>query len=237
MSKPASNRFALYIVLAVIAAAAGFGYYINSLKLSDTSAASATAAEASSDQAPVTPFDASALSLGNDELIIGRRSAPVTIVEYSSLSCPHCGHFHTTILPEVKKAVIDTGDAKLVIRPFPLNLPALRAAMLVACAPKASQVTLLETLYTQQDDWAFTPAFEARLKTIAEANGIDAAAFDRCMADAATEARILGSRKTGMEKLHVSGTPSFFINGAPLTLSDGLTAKAIIDAVGVAKTK
>ncbi len=234
MSKPASNRFALYVLLAVILAAAGLGYYINSLRLSDTSAASATAAEATSDETPATPFDASALALGKDDIMIGKRSAPVTIVEYSSLSCPHCAYFHTKLLPEVKKAVIDTGKARLIIRPFPLNLPALRASMLVECTPKESRVTLLETLYARQDDWAFTPAFEARLKAIAEGYGIDEAAFTRCMSNAEAETKILGSRKTGMEKLHVSGTPSFFINETLFQPADGLTAEAMIEAVKAA---
>ena len=65
--------------------------------------------------------------------MLGDEKAPVTIIEYASLSCPHCAHFHNTILPELKKRYIDTGKAKLIHRPYPLNEPALRGAMLAGC--------------------------------------------------------------------------------------------------------
>jgi protein-disulfide isomerase len=235
MTAKRSNRFIVFVILGVIAAAAGLGYYSNSLKLSDSNASSATAAEAATDTVSVTPFDPSALALQEDDIILGKATAPVTIIEYSSLSCPHCAHFHEEILPEVKKAVIDTGKAKLVIRPFPLNLPALRASVLVQCAPQTKRAALLETLYQQQKDWAFTPAFLNQLKAIGAANGIDAAQFDACMKDVAIESAILNSRKTAMEKLHVESTPSFFIQNAPVEMKDGLSAAAIITAVEQAK--
>lgn len=231
MSTKRSNRFILFVILGVVAAAAGLGYYSNSLKLNDSNASSATAAEATTNTTPDTPFDASALAVGDDEIIIGKATAPVTIVEYSSLSCPHCAHFHADILPEVKKAVIDTGKAKLVIRPFPLNLPALRASILVACAPKPTRGALLEKLYQQQKNWAFTPAFLNELKTIAAASGIDAERFDACIKDVAIESNVLNTRKTAMEKLHVKSTPSFFVQGTPLAMNDGLNAEVIITAV------
>ena len=226
-----SNRFIFFVIFAVVAAAAGLGYYSNSLKLSDTSASSATAAEAATNAPSITPYDPSALALGSDEIVLGKASAPVTIIEYSSLSCPHCAHFHADILPEIKKTLIDTGKAKLVIRPFPLNLPALRASILVACAPQSDRAALLEKLYQQQKDWAFTPAFLNELKAIGAANGIDAARFDACLKDVAIESSVLNTRKTAMDKLHVESTPSFFIQDKPLLMKDGLSAKAIISAV------
>ncbi|MFZ4125233.1 MAG: DsbA family protein [Rickettsiales bacterium] len=235
-----SNRFVLAVIIAVIAAAAGIGYYSNSLELReiDTANVNANAAEAADDHqhpAPATPFDATVLTPRPDDIIIGKANAPHTVVEYSSLSCPHCAHFHKEMLPEIKKQLIDTGKAKHVMRYFPLNLPALRAAMLVECGAKADRVKVLENLYAKQGEWAFTPQFLDKLKEIAATHGIDGAAFDSCIADAALEAKVLGSRKEGMEKLHVKGTPSFFLDGAPMELKEGLTTEGFIKGVEAPK--
>src|SRR5215475_11983398 len=76
-----------------------------------------------------------ALQISQDDRVLGNRDAPITIVEYASLGCPHCAHFTSDVLPEIKKAWIDTGKAKLVLRDFPLDEPSLRAAMIARCAP------------------------------------------------------------------------------------------------------
>ena len=75
------------------------------------------------------------LAVTKDDRILGKPDAPITIVEYASLTCPHCAHFANDVLPELKKKWIDTGKAKLVLRDFPLDEPALRAAMIARCAP------------------------------------------------------------------------------------------------------
>ncbi|MBN8542855.1 MAG: DsbA family protein [Alphaproteobacteria bacterium] len=234
-----SNRFVWGVIIAVIASAAGIGYYSNSLELREIDAANvnANAAQAEPDkkEQPETPFDASALTVRSDDIVIGKANAANTVVEYASLSCPHCAHFHKEMLPEIKKQLIDTGKMKHVLRYFPLNQPAFRAAMLVECGAKADRLKLMEELYAKQDEWAFTPQFLDKLKEIGAANGIDSAAFDSCISDAALETKVLGSRKEGMEKLHVKGTPSFFLNGAPMVLKDGLTTEAFIKAVEAPK--
>lgn len=234
-----SNRFAWSVIIAVIAAAAGLGYYSNSLELREIDAANvnSNAAQAESEQKSdvATPFDATALTIRDNDIVIGKDSAPHVIVEYSSLSCPHCAHFHKQMLPEIKKQLIDTGKVKHVMRYFPLNLPALRAAMLVECGAKTDRIKLLEDLYAKQSEWAFTPQFLDKIKEIAATNGIDGAAFDSCIVDASLEAKVLGSRKEGIEKLHVRGTPSFFLDGAPMELKEGLTTEAFINAVEAAQ--
>lgn len=241
MTQKHSNKFVWIVVLIVVALAAGLGYYSNSLQLRavDEANANANTAEASADadehghdhDTPQTPFDASALEPRDSDIVMGQASAQNVIVEYSSLSCPHCAHFHKEMLPEIKTKLIDTGKAKHIVRYFPLNLPALRAAELVECGAKSKRLEVLEDLYAKQDDWAFTPDFLDQLKGIAKTHGVDAAAFDSCMADEALEAKILNNRKEGMEKLHIQGTPSFFVNGKPLKLEGGLTTESFIEAV------
>ena len=85
------------------------------------------------------------LQVTKDDRILGKPDAPITIVEYASLTCPHCAHFQAEVLPEIKKQWIDTGKAKLVLRDFPLDEEALRAAMIARCAPPDRYYAFAET--------------------------------------------------------------------------------------------
>src|SRR5437899_1859638 len=94
----------------------------------------------------VSPADAEkALALTKDDRVLGKPDAPVTIIEYASLTCPHCAHFATDALPKLKEKWIDSGKAKLVLRDFPLDEPALRAAMVARCAPPGRFYPLVDT--------------------------------------------------------------------------------------------
>jgi len=90
------------------------------------------------------------LQITKDDRILGNPEAPITIVEYASLTCPHCAHFANDVLPEIKKAWIDTGKAKLVLRDFPLDEPALRAAMIARCAPPDRYYAFADTFFAGQ---------------------------------------------------------------------------------------
>src|SRR5438067_6939922 len=93
------------------------------------------------------------LALTPDDRILGKPDAPVTIIEYASLTCPHCAHFTTDVLPQLKEKWIDAGKAKLVLRDFPLDEPALRAAMVARCAPAERYFPLIDTLFASQEKW------------------------------------------------------------------------------------
>src|SRR5579885_3700205 len=80
------------------------------------------------DPAPSPAETQSLLKVGKNDRILGNPNAPITIIEYASLSCPHCAHFAEDVLPDIKKKWIDTGKAKLILRDFPLDEPALKAA-------------------------------------------------------------------------------------------------------------
>src|SRR3954453_3565238 len=106
-------------------------------------------------QAPSKPAAnaASLLAPSAQDRVLGKADAPITIVEYASLSCPHCAHFANAVLPKLKENWIDTGKAKLVLRDFPLDEPALRAEMLARCVPPERFYPLVETLFETQDKW------------------------------------------------------------------------------------
>src|SRR5207248_5466238 len=96
---------------------------------------------------------ASLLAPNAQDRVLGKDDAPITIVEYASLSCSHCAHFANAVLPKLKEKWIDTGKAKLVLRDFPLDEPALRAEMLARCVPPERFFPLVETLFETQEKW------------------------------------------------------------------------------------
>ncbi len=147
------------------------------------------------------------------ELIYGNASAPVTMVEYASLSCSHCGNFHKSVFPVLKKQYIDSGKVRFIFRSFPLNLSALKAAVLVACAPDEKKSAFINVLFKTQDDWAYEREFQNKIKTIATLGGLSEEAFNACMANQGIEDSIVASRLLAARQLAVSSTPTFFING------------------------
>jgi protein-disulfide isomerase len=197
-------------------------------------------AEAPTAQAPAPQADpakvAEILTPRADDIILGEEGAPLTIIEYSSLSCSHCATFHNNVLPSLKADYIDTGKLLFINRDFPLNAPALKGAMLVQCAPEGKGAKFQEVLFKLQSKWAFTPDYEDALKKIAAVGGLDNAAFDACMADEALEERVLEIRQEAGENLDISGTPSFYLNGEKLNVTLNSEAfKAALDEALAAK--
>ena len=155
----------------------------------------------------------SLLSIGKDDRILGDPNAPITIIEYASMTCPHCAHFADDVLPELKKKWIDTGKVKLVLRDFPLDGEAVRASMIARCAPPDRFYAFVETFFTDQDKWVTAADFQGVLTRFAELGGMSKAQVDKCLADKKLEDQILNSRLVASKDLDVNATPTFFING------------------------
>jgi protein-disulfide isomerase len=218
MSKFHPGKFFAVIVMLFIAVAVAAGYYSFSNQeeapIADDSSLYDHASQPQN-ASPAAP-GAELTALQSDDIIYGNPDAPITIIDYSSLSCPHCAHFHNDVLPDVQKEFIDNGKAKLVFRHFPLNEPSLRAAQIVNCAPPAQKQNFIKVFFDKQGDWSFTEDFLKELKPLAALGGIDNAAFDACIANKAGEDRLLEVRKIAAEIGKVQSTPSFFINGVLL---------------------
>jgi protein-disulfide isomerase len=157
------------------------------------------------------------LQITKDDRILGKPDAPITIVEYASLTCPHCAHFQAEVLPEIKKQWIDTGKAKLVLRDFPLDEEALRAAMIARCAPPARYYAFADTFFAAQDKWVRERDYQGALAKLARLGGMGKEEFDACLKNKQLEDSIVESRFVASKTLDVNSTPTFFINGNKFT--------------------
>lgn len=172
------------------------------------------AAQAPKPATAATPADIDkALAVTQSDRILGKPDAPITIVEYGSLSCPHCAHFAGTVLPQLKKQWIDTGKARLVFRDFPLDQEALRAEMVARCAPPERYYPLVDSLFENQDKWVLAKDWRAALERLVQFAGIGKQKFDSCFTDNKIEDQVAGSRLQAAQQLGVDSTPTFFING------------------------
>jgi protein-disulfide isomerase len=160
-----------------------------------------------------TASPAALLQINKDDRILGNPDAPITIVEYASMSCPHCAHFTNDILPELKKKWIDTGKAKLVLRDFPLDKLALEAAMVQRCAPPDRFYAFVDTYFGDQQQWVTAQDSQAAIARLAELGGMSKSEVDACLKNSALENRILGERLVASKDLGVDATPTFFVNG------------------------
>lgn len=153
-----------------------------------------------------------------EDISLGKVDAPNTIVEYASMTCPHCAQFHNTVLPELQKKYIDTGQARLILREFPLDGLAVAAFMLAHCAGPDRYYPMVGALFETQQTWAVPGADgKDKLLLIAKQAGFSKEKFDQCLADKELFSKIVDTRTRGNEKFGVDSTPSFFVNGKRLT--------------------
>jgi protein-disulfide isomerase len=152
------------------------------------------------------------------DISLGKEDAPNTIVEYASMTCPHCAQFHKIVLPELQKKYIDAGQARLILREFPLDGLAVAAFMLARCAGPDRYYPMVGALFDTQQTWALPGAEgKEKLLLIAKQAGFSKEKFDQCMADKELFQKIVDTRTRGNEEFGVDSTPSFFVNGKRLT--------------------
>lgn len=149
------------------------------------------------------------------EMALGNEDAPVTIVEYASLTCPHCANFHEKVLPELKKRYIDTGKVRFIFREFPRDDVDLFAYMLTRCIGKDKFFPFVEALFQQQDKWAVRYPLPP-LTAIAKQAGFTDESIEACSKDKKVQEGVIWSGENGA-KLGVDSTPTVFINGKKYT--------------------
>ena len=144
---------------------------------------------------------------------LGDPNAPVTMIEYSSLTCPHCAEFHKDTLPALKERYIDTGKVRLVLRDFPLDESALKAAVIAHCAGPERYPSFVDVFFRQQQSWARANDPVQALKQLARLGGLSEARADACLADQALEKAVLQARLEGQQSFNIRSTPTFIIDG------------------------
>jgi protein-disulfide isomerase len=212
------------VVLVLVAVGAGGWFYMSGKNIGAATGEAVAAGEDLSEKAAAVPV------VTADDKVLGNADAPVTIVEYFSLGCPHCKHFHESILPQLKTDYIDTGKARIVFRDFPLDGVALAAAQLTRCVSPMAYFAMVDSLFAQQETWHVKDG-APQIANIAKGAGMDQATFDACLGNQPLREKIANGAKEGQEVYKVDATPTFFINGKKLSgVGDYAPFKEAIEA-------
>jgi protein-disulfide isomerase len=148
------------------------------------------------------------------DMVLGSANAPVTIVEYASMSCPHCAAFHENVFPMLQSKYVDAGKVRFVFREFPLDIKAAAASMLARCVASDDAnkyFGTIERLFKQQD--RLMEQTKDTLKLIGSQFGMDEQAVEACEKNQALLDKLTADQKFAYEVLKVDATPTFFING------------------------
>ncbi len=147
------------------------------------------------------------------EMSIGEANAPVTIVEYMSMTCPHCARFHAETFEGIKEKYVDTGKVRFILREFPLDNKAVAAIMLARCAPEGQYFPMVSALFKSQMTWATADDARAALLQMSKLAGFTQESFEACLTNQKLLDDVLKVRETGGKEFGVNSTPTFFING------------------------
>jgi protein-disulfide isomerase len=147
------------------------------------------------------------------EMTLGRDDAPVTVIEYASMTCSHCAHFTEAVFPRLKSAYIDTGKVRFVFREFPLDAIAAAVAMLIRNAPADKFFENLHGWFASQREWIDPKAPVDALQRFSRQFGYTEQTFRTTLSDQKLFDALSAVRKRAEEKFQVDGTPTFFVNG------------------------
>jgi protein-disulfide isomerase len=195
----------LAAAVAVVAVAGGIYFYVGLPSGSAIPVAGSALAQGADDELLV------AGPLG--EITLGDPSAPVTVIEYASMTCSHCAHFHDTTFTPFKEKYIDTGKVYFIFREFPLDPLATAAFMLARCLPEERYLPLVDILFRQQKNWAFTDDPSGALLNIVKQAGFTQETFNTCLTNQQILDGVNWVKNRGAQDFEVSATPTFFING------------------------
>ena len=245
MSDASTNSKAplIIILLLILVGAGGYLFYsqqntttdvvvedttaTTSAEISDEAESVESEGVASSGSLPFEPASQLTGALSTEDALairtLGEDSAPITIVEHSSFTCPHCANFHVSSFRELKTRYIDTGEVKLVFDDFPLNGPALDASMISRCVPQERYFGYVQFLFENQQQWAFDKNYINFLKQSSQLAGLSPEGFDECLANEELRQGLLDNVAKNQTENDVTSTPTFiFSNGKKISGSQPL---------------
>ncbi|MBP2235366.1 protein-disulfide isomerase [Sinorhizobium kostiense] len=147
------------------------------------------------------------------EMALGEANAPVTIVEYMSMTCPHCANFHNKTFDAIKEKYVDTGKVRFVIREFPFDPRAAAAFMLARCAPEGQYFPMISMLFKQQEQWAAAENGREALLQMSKLAGFTQESFEACLTNQKLLDDVNAVMQRGAKEFGVQSTPTFFVNG------------------------
>ncbi|MBI1238933.1 MAG: thioredoxin domain-containing protein [Alphaproteobacteria bacterium] len=162
----------------------------------------------SSDGAPKLP-----MTLRDDDMILGKDDAPITMIEYASMTCGHCSRFHQTVFPSIKKNYIEAGLVKFVFREYPLDDVAMAGSVVARCLPRDQYFRFVGLLFENQSTWAFVPDPRTGLIEISRRAGLSREQVETCLKNRVEIDRINAIVADAQSLYRVSATPTFVING------------------------
>ncbi len=156
------------------------------------------------------------VTLTADDRALGDPKAPILLVEYAALTCPHCAHFNETVFPKLKAKYIDTGKVYYVLRIFPLSSVDIAVESLARCVPAESYFQFVDLLFKNQMSW--DPEFQPLnvhegILSVARIAGMGGDQADKCMQDKTQLERASRVGDDGQKRYNISGTPTFIVNG------------------------
>lgn len=226
------------VVGVVIAGGAGVALY-NAVGSDDTGrqaphAAVTAPTQASPTQVAEAPRPAatfSDVSISEDDYILGKKDAPVTIVEYASMTCPHCAQFHEAVLPTIKKEYIDKGLVRFVFRDFPLDRYALTASVISRCAGRDRYFSFVDAIFSSLQKWRSESNPMNGLSRIARLGGMSQDEFNACLKNEDIAKKVLDGRLTADKTFGIRATPTIIVNGDLYSGGLGVEQlRAVLDA-------
>ena len=160
----------------------------------------------------IQQMDSNIIDVSLEELTLGDPNAPITIIEYASMTCSHCAEFHNKTYPDLKKNHIDTGEVKFIFREFPLDKLAMATSMLARCVDNEISMAFIEILFKNRDRWISENALN-ELKNFSKQAGLDSDEFDACLNNQQLLDDLIAGKEKAIEDYKINSTPSFIING------------------------
>jgi protein-disulfide isomerase len=162
------------------------------------------------------------------EMALGDPNAPNVVIEYASMTCPHCAAFHNEIYGDFKEKYIDTGKVYFIFREFPLDPLATSAIMLARCGPEDRYFPLVDLLFEQQRSWAFVENPVGALRDLVKQAGISQEDFQACLTNQQVLDGVNWVKNRAASEFGVQSTPTFFFNGE---IRPGVVPLAEIDNI------
>jgi protein-disulfide isomerase len=164
---------------------------------------------------PVETFEVTAADYAE-----GKADAPITMIEYASMTCPHCAHFTQEVLPQIRANYIEKGYVRYVFREFPLDRVALAASVAGRCLAHEAYLPYVEMMYSELQTWATQQDQRGAIKEMARRAGMSGDEFEKCLSTEVDAKKIVAAQNEASKKYCIGSTPTFLLNGKGMTNGD-----------------